>query len=344
MPIAGIGKVRDTGTAFLVHSFTCECLEEAGVLRNSDSSNSSLFYETQRYIDFLESQRGLCEGSIGNHTRWAEKFLEFLGCQKGISSLPTFEISDVDRFVEQEAVLLRRASQQTLTRVLRSFLRFLYQSGKLTSDLSYLVTNPRHYKLETLPRVLDWDEVQKVLGSVDRSTKTGRQHYAILALLTAYGLRAGEVARLKLEDIDWRKETIYIAPGKTGQDLRLPLIPQVGKAILAYLKRGRPSSKYREIFLLTKAPWTPFDRHNISYVVDRHIQLAGLSPSRRGSHLLRHSFATNLIRKGVRLKEIGDILGHRNSESTHLYTKTAVENLREVALEVPEEVKSWEAK
>jgi site-specific recombinase XerD len=149
------------------------------------------------------------------------------------------------------------------------------------------------------------------------------------------------VANLKLEDIDWRKETIFIAQGKTGQDLWLPLTPKVGNAIIQYLKRARPHSKYRELFLLTKAPWTPITRRNIGYIVNRYIQLTGLSPSQRGPHLLRHSFATNLIRRGVQLKEIGDMLGHRDLNSTHLYTKTAVENLREVALEVPEEVRTW---
>ena len=172
--------------------------------------------------------------------------------------------------------------------------------------------------------------------SVDLSTKAGPQHYAILQLLTTYGLRAGEIAQLRLDNIDWRKETIHIAPGKTGKDLWLPLTAGVGKAILRYLKDRRPPSKYREIFLLTCAPWTPLKSGNIGYVVNRHIKLAGLNLPRGGPHLLRHSFATRLVRAGASLKEIGDLLGHRDPESTHTYTKTATERLREVALEMPE--------
>lgn len=184
--------------------------------------------------------------------------------------------------------------------------------------------------------MLTWSEVQKILDSVDRSVKTGLQHYAVLILLATYGLRAGEVTHLKLEDINWREDTIHIPSRKMGKDLWLPLTPQVGKAILEYLKHGRPPSKYHNVFLLTRAPWTPLDRNNIAYVVNRHIQLAGLKPPRHGAHLLRHSFATHLIRAGVPLKHIGDMLGHRNPESTHIYTKTATEQLRQVALEVPE--------
>ncbi len=316
-------------------------LEDSGVLSNLISRSSSWSCHTEQYVDFLISQRGLSERTIYRHVYWTEKFLCFLGYQKRTPSLPTFDIADVDKFIEQEGSRLQRSTQQSLAGVLRSFLRFLYQSEKLNTDLSCLITSPRLYKLASLPSALNQDEVQEIIDSVDRSTRVGLQHYGILLLLTTYGLRAGEVAKLKLEDIDWRKETIHISQGKTGQDLWLPLTPKVGKAIIQYLKQARPRSKYRELFLLTKAPWTPLTRQNIGYVVNRHIQLAGLSPPRRGSHLLRHSFATNLIRRGARLKEIGDILGHRDPNSTYRYTKTAVENLREVALEVPEEVKTW---
>lgn len=322
---------RDAGLKLYI-----QALEEAGVIAPIPSRDSSLFHETRQYIIFLKNQKGLSDTTIQYHIYWVEKFLHFIGYQENTSFLPTFGIADIDRFIEQRASRLKHSPPQHLTGVLRGFLRFLYQSGRLSNDLAPLIISPRRYRLDTLPRVLDWEQVQKILGSVDRSTGSGRQHYAILILLTIYGLRAGEVANLKLEDIDWRKETICITSRKTGKDLWLPLIPQVGKAILGYLKHGRPDSKDRHVFLLTRAPWTPLNRHNVAYVVDRHIELSGLDPPRRGPHLLRHSFATHLIRKGVSLKQIGDMLGHRDPDSTHLYTKTAIEQLREVALDVPE--------
>lgn len=311
-------------------------LVDAGVIASAVSGNSLLLHETQQYISFLRDQRCLSESTITTHIYWVEKFLRFLGCQENTSSLPTFGIIDVDRFIEQKGSRLKPITQRSLATVLRSFLRFLYQLGKLTTDLSCLVTSPRCYRLSSLPQVLSWDEIQKVLSSVNCSTSNGSRCYAILILLATYGLRAGEVAQLKLEDIDWRKGTIHITPRKMGKDLWLPLTSQVGKALIKYLKYGRPASKYRQIFLLSHAPWTPINQKNIGCVVSRYIQIAGLKLLRHGSHLFRHSFATHLIRAGVPLKQISDMLGHRSIESTCIYTKNATEQLREVALEVPE--------
>lgn len=311
-------------------------LKEAGVLTASGDTDRPAFYQISRYAAYLESQKGLSQSTVGSHRYWTERFLRFLRCPQDATRLPTFQIADVDRFVEQEGTRLQAGTQQLLAGVLRSFLRFLYLSGELSTDISSLVTSPRHYRLQSLPRVLEWDDVQKIIDSVDLSTKAGPQHYAILLLLVSYGLRAGEVAGLRLEDIDWRKEVIHVGPGKTGKGLYLPLTTPVGNAILAYLKDRRPASKYREIFLLTCAPWTPLKSANIGYVVRRHIKLADLDPPHRGPHLLRHSFATHLIRRGATLKEIGDLLGHRDPGSTHIYTKTATDQLREVALEIPE--------
>lgn len=310
-------------------------LEEAGALKAPPPKTSPLFYETKLYVTFLENQKGLSESTIRRHIHYIQEFLGFLGCQKDACTIPGFGITELDNFIKHVGPRLRRSSQQLVAGALRSFVRFLYQSGKISRDLSCLITSPRCYKLESLPRVLNWDEVEQILHSVDTSAGSGARAYAILRLLTTYGLRAGEAAHLKLEDIDWRRETLHIARQKTGRELVLPLIPQVAEALIEYLKRGRPSSKYREIFLLTRAPWTPVNSENIAYVVRRQICLAGLAPSRQGSHIIRHSFATHLMRQGATLKEIGDMLGHKTPESTHVYTKTATDNLREVALEVP---------
>ncbi len=218
-------------------------LEEAGIFRASPPKDSHLFHEIRLYVTFLENQKGLSESTIRRHTRCIEKFLEFLGCQKdACTTIPGFGIAELDNFIKQEGIRQRRASQQLVAGALRSFVRFLYQSGKIGTDLSHLITSPRCYKLESLPRLLSWDDVERILQSVDLSTGSGTRVYAILTLLTTYGLRAGEVARLKLEDVDWRREIIHIARQKTGRDLWLPLIPQVAEAIIGHLKRGRPSS------------------------------------------------------------------------------------------------------
>jgi len=322
---------RDDGLKLFIRS-----LEEAGVIPSGFSKDLSLFRETQQYLTFLRNQKGLCEGTVQYHLYWTEKFLRFIGYEEKDSSLPTFGIAEIDQFIEQGGTRVNHSVPEHLTGVLRSFLRFLYLSGRVSNDLSSLILSPRRYKFRTLARVLGWGEIRRILDSVDRSTRSGRQHYVILMLLATYGLRAGEVAHLKLKEIDWRKETLRITSGKSGKELWLPLLPEVGKAILDYLKHGRPISKDSHLLLLTRAPWSPLNRHNIASVVRRHIKLSGLNPPRWGPHLFRHSFATHLLRKGVPLKQIGDMLGHRDPDSTHVYTKTAIEQLREVALEIPE--------
>lgn len=310
-------------------------LEDSGVIKRSRTNKAASSPEVTEYLEFLKEQKGLAQNTIRYHRDWMAKFLKFLDYQKEGFSWNALSIVDIDRFLRQEGTTQKRSTHQLFVSCLRSFVRFLYQSEKVPVDLSSRITAPRIYKLESLPQVLAWSEINRILESVDRSTTVGRQHYAILILLTTYGLRAGEVAGLRLQDIDWRTESLRIRAGKTGRELHLPLMPEVGKAIISYLKSARPESKFREIFLLTCAPWTPITSNNVGYVVRRHIDLAKLNPPRRGPHILRHSMATRLIRQGASLKEIGDLYGHRVPESTHIYTKTATENLREVALQAP---------
>jgi site-specific recombinase XerD len=311
-------------------------LETSGVIKTSGSNEAALSPEVEEYVEFLYEQKGLAKNTIRYHRDWTEKFLKSLGAQKEGYAWDTLSITDIDRFIEQEGTRQKRTTHQLLVGCLKSFVRFLYQAEKIPVDLSSAMTRPRCYKLGSLPHVLDWSEVKRLLQSVDRSTQVGRQHYGILILLTTYGLRAGEVAGLRLEDIDWKNERVSIRPGKTGRELCLPLMPEVSKAILSYLKYARPTSKFRELFLITCAPWTPITSSHVGYVVRRHMGLAKLNSPKRGPHLLRHSVATRLIRQGASLKEIGDLYGHQVPESTHIYTKTATENLREVALEAPE--------
>jgi len=199
--------------------------------------------------------------------------------------------------------------------------------------------SPIKYELRTLPDILRWPDVHKAISGINKYSKLGKRNYAMVLLLSTYGLRSGEIARLKLDDIDWRNETIHITHRKAGKDLLLPLIPQVGKAILQYLKKGRPPSKYRELFLHVKSPIMPFTTATVGKTVKLMLLSSGIKlPQniKKGPHLLRHSFATHMANKGASLKQIGDILGHQNPKSTCVYTKTSIVQLKEVALEVPE--------
>jgi integrase len=168
----------------------------------------------------------------------------------------------------------------------------------------------------------------------------GLRDYAILQLLASYGLRAGEVSRLRLDDIDWHAETLHIRHSKTGAHSLLPLLETVGEALVEYLRHGRPETDVREIFVRTRAPYVPMVR--IYSVVRQRIEAAGIMLSgKRGPHIFRHARAVSLLRASVPRKVIGDVLGHRSTESTVPYLKLATEDLRAIALEIPgQEVRS----
>ena len=331
--------LKQTGHAdrmFGVRAFV-KAMQDIGVLAPVATRNVHPLPAIQAYAQFLKDQKAICEMNIySRYVYYVDMFLRFTGYRNGTPCLPHFGIADIDRFIVHLSGRLKPTTIRIACGVLRGFCRFLYQTGGLDSDLASLIEHPRQYKLQFVPTVLKWSDVEKLFATVDCSSPLGLRDYAILRLLATYGLRAGEAARIRLDDIDWRKETIHVLPGKTGRDRWLPLTPDVGNAIIAHLRQRRPHSSYREVFLLCRAPWTPIGSLSISYMVSRCIRLAGLHPHRGGAHVLRHSFATRLFRDGVSLKEVGDVLGHMNPESTHIYTKSATERLCEVALEVPE--------
>jgi integrase len=160
-------------------------------------------------------------------------------------------------------------------------------------------------------------------------------------LLSTYGVRAGEITMLRLDDVDWRNETIRIRHNKTGATSYLPLLPEVGEAILQYLQKSRPKTAFREVFIRCCAPYRPFKGgSNLGRLVRRWFEDAGANTKgKRGPHAFRHARAVSMLRAAVPLKEIGDLLGHRSADSTSVYLKLATEDLRAVAMEIPTEVK-----
>lgn len=221
---------------------------------------------------------------------------------------------------------------------LKVFLRYLHREGLAATDLSSAIESPRVYRFSSVPRSVTWDEVRKILATVDLRTPLGRRDYAILLLLVSYGLRAHEVASLTLDDVDWESERLYVPGRKAGHSTAFPLSAVVGKAILDYLRGGRPPTDARELFLRTLAPYQPIRHHAVSCRVARYIRLAGISVPRPGSHTLRHTCVQRLVDAELSLKEIGDYVGHRSPDSTKIYTKVAINALRQVALGAGEEV------
>jgi len=199
------------------------------------------------------------------------------------------------------------------------------------------IDSPRCFREERLPRALPWQSVRSLLYSINRSTPKGRRDYAILLIIATYGLRAGELAALKLDDLSWRSRTIRVPRPKVGSPLSLPLTDEVATALLAYLRRGRPPSAYRDLFLCSRVPFGPISSTTVGDAFDVWARRAGIRlPAHAGGpHCLRHSVAVHLLRRGVSMKAIGDLLGHRSAESTCVYLRLQIDDLRDVALPLP---------
>ena len=171
-----------------------------------------------------------------------------------------------------------------------------------------------------------------MLEAVDRRSRTGKRDYAILLLLVAYGLRSREIAALRLDDIDWRRERLRIPERKSGHSTAFPLLPIIGEAILDYHEHCRPDTSERAVFFRSVAPYTPMTYVAVSLRVKHYLHKAGIKIPRPGSHTLRHTCVQRLVEAQLSFKTIGDYVGHSSPDATKIYAKTSIEDLREVAM------------
>ena len=294
-----------------------------------------------RYDTWMRELRGLAPETRSARTTEASRFLDALSVRGDQVNLKGLNVPEIDSYVKWRCAGLCRRSIQAVTSNLRVFLRHLHSSGDVSCDLSETVIGPRIYDDEDIPSALRPEDVEKVLEVTHQDlSPAGRRDYAMLMLLASYGLRAGEMIKLRLEDIDWRNEVLHVRHSKTGAYSELPMLRAAGEAILNYLQEGRPKSAHREVFLCANAPYQPFRNVKSLYsAVQRRLSAAGVVPSgKRGPHAFRHARAVGMLRASVPLKTIGDVLGHRVSRSTGVYLKLATADLRAVGLEIPSEV------
>jgi integrase/recombinase XerD len=294
----------------------------------------------QAYAQWLSTLRGLAVKTVSRLSEEAGRFLTWLGERAGANQLPQLSAVTIDAYLTSRAVSLCRRSRKTLASSVRSFLHYLHATGRIRRDLAPIVVAPKVYALETVVVALRAADVRAVVRTARRDhSAIGLRDYAILELLRTYGLRNEEIIHLRLEDVDWCRDTLRIRHTKTRSESYLPLLGSVGEAILAYLQTGRPNTSAREIFIRSCAPYRCL--HSVYPLVQHRVREAGFqAASKRGPHAFRHARAVSLLRAGTTLKQIGDILGHRSTASTTTYLKLATEDLRAVALEIPGEVKS----
>jgi site-specific recombinase XerD len=288
----------------------------------------------QQFRLYLEQERGLSAATVVNYTPIIRAFLSDR-FQTGDIDLQAVSASDITGFVQRQAERIHSKRAPLVVSALRSFLRHLLYRGAIHTDLGACVPTIATWSLSKIPKFLPADQIQKVLDSCDRSTALGKRNYAILLLLARLGLRAGEVVVLTLDDIDWEAGVITVR-GKGKRVAQLPMPTDVGAAIVEYLREGRPRSTTRRLFIRQKAPLVGLANSiAICSLVDRALEKAGVESSYRGSHLFRHSLATQMVNNGATLPEIGELLRHRRPDTTAIYAKVDLVSLRTIAISWP---------
>lgn len=283
------------------------------------------------FEEYLEHERALAAATIRTYHFVIRRFLlEHFGTRPARPE--TISGQDISDFMLRHG----RASRHMVPG-LRSFLRFLFQRGMNETDLTVCVFSVPRRRLASLPRYLAADKVKGLLRACDRSAPIGRRDYAILLLMARLGLRAVEIVAMELSDVNWREGEIMVR-GKGGFRDTLPLLHDVGAALAAYIRRGRRGSS-RRLFTTMTPPYDGFVKGEaVNEIVQRAMRRAGLEmPARNvGSHLLRHSLATALLKGGASMPEIGDVLRHRSAQTTAIYAKVDIDGLRELAQPWPQ--------
>lgn len=313
-----------------------EQLRSGGIVRRAVATlaDSPVVALLGRYEGYLRRERALEDGTIAAYQSFVRAFvMECLGAHA--ASPDSLRPGHVRDFLLTRVRRMAPSRAQFMATALRSFLRFLFLRGETTTDLSHAIPTVRRWRLSGVPQHLPAREVERLLRACDRSSATGRRDYAILLLLARLGLRASEVLTLELSDLRWREGEIVVRGKGLVRD-RLPLLPDVGKALAFYLQKDRPIGDSRRVFLCRRAPLRGLGHpSSVSTIVARALARADLAPATRGAHLLRHSLATTMVRRGASLSEIGQVLRHRSPNTTEIYAKLDFGALRGVALPWP---------
>ena len=306
-------------------------LDGQGVLAaDGDLALTPVARLVEEFRGYLRDERGLVPGSIELYARIARRFLGERA-EPLADALAGLSGREINTFVLAEARRVSPRTAETVVCALRALLRFLHVQGWIARPLASVVPSvPQRW--ENLPRGLPAGQAELLAASCDRATPAGSRDYAIVLMLSRLGLRAGEVAGVTLDDLDWRLGEIVIR-GKRSRIDRLPLPAEVGEALAEYLSRGRPCGFGRTVFLRVQAPLGAMSGDAVSEVVIRACRRAGIPPVR--AHRLRHTIATEMLRAGAGLTEIGQVLRHQSPNVTAVYAKVDRQALSRLALPWP---------
>lgn len=297
-----------------------------------DTSTAPHTLLREEYLRYLSDRRGLARQTIKLHD-WAVGTFMKRELPEG-QPLSSLTVRIIERHIEIRSRELTRRTLQTMVIYLQAFLRYCYKNNLISSRLD-TIDRPVGLRAALPPRALDWEQVQEFLRSIDRRSRTGWRDYMMLYLMTYYGLRPGEVARLSLDSIDWEAKTMLVLQSKTCSTLILPLFNRTVDLLKRYLRVGRSKSKHRELFLCAFPPDRPITNFAIAQVFKIRARKSGLPIAHSTTYCLRHTFAMRLLDRGVGIKAIGDLMGHNSITSTAIYLRLHTEMLRDVALPVP---------
>ncbi|MFN0314549.1 MAG: tyrosine-type recombinase/integrase [Burkholderiales bacterium] len=284
------------------------------------------------YQHYLAEVRGLSAQSLKHHGSTVTDFLaRGLPSNSGLRNLTA---GDLETYIQLKSKENSRASLQHVIAHLRAFLRYCADHGEVPAGLDVIDT-PRVYRGELPPRALDWTTVRRLLASIRRRSPRDWRDYAILHLMAYYGLRPSEVAALRLDSVDWEAGSLRVEQCKTRSVLVLPLADRTLRLLRRYLRLARPNSDLPQLFLRIRSPIKALRNYGVIDIFSYRAVKSSLPIDGASSYSLRHAFAMRLLRRGVGVKTIGDLLGHRSLEATCVYLRVDIDMLRTVALPVP---------
>lgn len=301
-----------------------------GLLRHEQPQFTELTAQLDAFGRYMRDERGLSAVTVRTRLERVNWFFSALPEHR--RSLGAISIADVDEFLGSKGRAgWTRASISALASSLRSFFRFAQDRRWYVADIASSIEGPRIFAQERLPRGASWEDVQRLLAHSSGSSAGDVRDHAILVLLALYGLRAGEVSALRLDDIDWERDLLLVNRPKQRCAQRYPWVPTAGDAVLRYLREARPHCARRQLFLTMKVPHRPLSSQSVTAVAHKWLTSIDAAVARRGAHTLRHACAAHLLASGFSFKQIGDQLGHRSANSTFTYAKVDLAGLRKVA-------------
>jgi len=290
------------------------------------------------YCCWLSEKFRLADSTITIRSNYLKQFFKWYQETSNNQLLQCITPFDVETFyIHATQQCEGKAYKRSLQSTLRSFFDFCYEQGYTSQNLRFSLPSIRVYRNSDVPKKIEYTEAIKLIDSIDRSTLRGKRAYAIILILNTYGIRGCQLRALEIQDIDWYKDEIHFPAVKNGKSCSFPLTAKVGNALLDYLKYARHKCQYKEVFMTARAPFRPLtNSNNLSQIIRSEILLSGIESPSKGTHCFRHGFIYKMLKQGESFKHIADLVGHKNIQTTYIYTKIDFASLADVALELPE--------